>query len=234
MWAEESLEVKEHYKNLAAAKKQQLLLDHPNWKCSPRKSSDIKKRSISAESPPKPSTMHQLGINLAKEGSAPNESSDKTLGGVGILQNSSGDFFYASFPRVNLSESRATYSALNLGINDVQTQIAGPASQMNAFTFNQSQGMQDSALRSQLTLNQQVATGASFSSLNQNQTDPALEAILNSTQPPSHWSAMTQTQQEFQNEDAFADPFSQDFADQLPLMSEDEDDDNDSGSENLL
>lgn len=44
MWRTETADVKAHFKALAEQEKQQLLEQHPDWKCSPRKSSEIKRR----------------------------------------------------------------------------------------------------------------------------------------------------------------------------------------------
>ncbi|KAI9740101.1 MAG: hypothetical protein M1818_004852 [Claussenomyces sp. TS43310] len=44
MWAKEPAHIKAQYQDLAVREKQKLMVNHPTWKCSPRKSSDIKKR----------------------------------------------------------------------------------------------------------------------------------------------------------------------------------------------
>lgn len=45
MWQAETQEVKASFKKKSDEQKQRLLQEHPGWKCSPRKSSEIKKRN---------------------------------------------------------------------------------------------------------------------------------------------------------------------------------------------
>jgi hypothetical protein len=49
MWREESVEVKAKYKKLADEEKFKHQLEYPNYKCSPRKSAEIKKRKRSVK-----------------------------------------------------------------------------------------------------------------------------------------------------------------------------------------
>ena len=49
MWRNECIEVKDYYKKLAEEEKANHQLQYPDYKCSPRKSSEIKKRKRSAE-----------------------------------------------------------------------------------------------------------------------------------------------------------------------------------------
>jgi hypothetical protein len=49
MWRNECAEVREYYKTLAEEEKANHLLQHPDYKCSPRKSSQLKKRKRSLD-----------------------------------------------------------------------------------------------------------------------------------------------------------------------------------------
>ncbi|KFZ06173.1 hypothetical protein V501_07671 [Pseudogymnoascus sp. VKM F-4519 (FW-2642)] len=51
MWAAAEKKVKMHYQSEAMKLKHQHDNDHPNWRCQPRKSSDIKKRAVKKRTP---------------------------------------------------------------------------------------------------------------------------------------------------------------------------------------